>query len=290
MPTPEITHHRAAVNGTELHYVRAGETGSPVLLVHGFPESWWAFHAVVPLLAARHRVVAVDLRGFGDSQVAGPDHDSATAAEDLHQLVAHLGLGPVHLLAQDISGGTAYRLAHGHPDDVLSLIAVEMGLAGFGLEAFADVTHGGSWHIGVLAAPYGIAELLLTGHERALLGDWAFPSMTAAPGSITEDDVAEMARGYARPGGWRGAIGLYRSMLAEGPELRAAAEVRPLDLPALAIGAGGGPFTAATLSQVVAGDVAGVHLDGVGHYAALEAPERLAEAALSFLAGLDREG
>lgn len=287
MPTPGITHHRAAVNGTELHYVRAGESGSPVLLVHGFPESWWAFHDVVPLLAARHRVVAVDLRGFGDSQVADPDHDSATAAEDLHQLVNHLGLGPVHLLAQDIAGGTAYRLAHGHPADVRSLTAVEMGLAGFGLEAFADVTHGGSWHIGLLAAPDGVAELLLTGHERALLGDWAFPSMTAVPGSITEDDVAEMARGYARPGGWRGAIGLYRSMLTEGPELRAAADARLLDLPALAVGAGGGPFTAATLSQVVAGDVAAVQLDGVGHYAALEAPERLAEAVLTFLAGLD---
>lgn len=287
MSLAEITHHRAAVNGTELHYVRAGETGSPVLLVHGFPETWWAFHAVVPLLAGRHRVVAVDLRGFGDSSVAGPDHDSATAAEDLHELIAHLGLGAVHLLAQDIGGGAAYRLAHAHPDDVRSLTAVEMGLAGFGLEAFADVTHGGSWHIGVLAAPGGIAELLLTGHERKLLGDWAFPSMTAVPGSITEDDVAEMARGYARPGGWRGAIGLYRSMLAEGPELRAAADARLLDLPALAVGAGGGPFTAATLSRVVAGDVATVQLDGVGHYAALEAPERLAGAVLAFLAGLD---
>jgi pimeloyl-ACP methyl ester carboxylesterase len=64
---PGITHHYAQVNGTRLHYVAAGTSGSPVLLVHGFPETWWAFRKLIPLLAASHRVFAVDLRGFGDS-------------------------------------------------------------------------------------------------------------------------------------------------------------------------------------------------------------------------------
>lgn len=280
-------HHYVAVHGTELHYVTAGDAGSPVLLVHGFPESWWAFRGVIPLLAARHRVVAVDLRGFGDSRVAEADHDSATAAEDLHQLVAHLGWGPVHLVAQDISGGTAYRLATAFPEDVLSLTGIEMGLAGFGLEAFADVTRGGSWHIGVLAAPGGIAELLLAGHERELLGEWAFPSMTAVTGTVTDADVDEMSRGYARPGGWRGAVGLYRSMLAEGEEFRALARSHPLAVPVLAVGAGGGDFTAATLAQIVTTGPATAQLDGVGHYAALEAPDALADVLLDFLATTD---
>ena len=51
-----ITHHTAAVNGTELHYVAAGAMGSPILLVHGVPETWWAFHKLIPLLPATHRV------------------------------------------------------------------------------------------------------------------------------------------------------------------------------------------------------------------------------------------
>lgn len=279
---------RRPSSGSSSRDVTAGEAGSPVLLVHGFPESWWAFRSVIPLLARHHRVVAVDLRGFGDSRVAGDDHDSATAAQDLHELVGHLGLGPVHLLAQDISGGSAYRLALRHPEDVLSLTAVEMGLAGFNLEGFADVTHDGSWHIGVLAAEPRIAELLLTGHERELLGTWAFPALSAVEGAITDEDVEEFARSYARPGGWRGAMGLYRSMLTEGAELQAAARAHPLDVPALAVGAGGGPFTAATLALVVRGEIATVQLDGVGHYAALEAPDALAEAVLAFLAGVDR--
>lgn len=161
-----------------------------------------------------------------------------------------------------------------------------MGVAGFGLEGFADVTHGGSWHIGALAAP-GIPELLFAGRERELLEGWAFPSMTLVQDAFTSDDIGEFARTYARPDGWRGAVGLYRSMLSEGDELRELAKSRPLTMPAMAVGALGGPFTSATLDQVAAGDVTSVQLDGVGHYVAMEAPQQLATAILDFVATVD---
>jgi pimeloyl-ACP methyl ester carboxylesterase len=283
---PEITHHRARVNGAALHYAAAGTAGSPVLLVHGFPETWRAFRQLIPLLAASHRVFAVDLRGFGDSDTAPAGYDSKAAAEDLHQLIAHLGLGPVHLTGQDVSGATVFRLAATRPQDVLSLTAIETGLAGFGVEARADVTRGGAWHIGVLAAP-GIPEMLLAGREREFLGEYAFPSMTRVPGAVTDADIDDFARTYARPGGWRGAAGLYRSMLREGPELRALAESPGLTVPVLAVGAGGGQFTAATMSQAASSQISSVQLDGVGHYAAMEAPEELAKAVLGFIDDID---
>ncbi len=278
---PGITHHRAEVNGTSLHYVAAGTGGSPILLVHGFPETWWTFRKLIPLLAETHRVFAVDLRGFGDSATEPGEHDSRTSAEDLHQLIERLGVGPVHLTGQDISGATVFRLATTHPEDVLSLTAVEMGLPGFGLEALADITRGGAWHIGVLAAP-GIPEMLLAGREREFLGQFAFPAMTATRGAITDADVEEFARTYSRPDGWRGAIGLYRSMLREGAEIKSLAETPGLTVPVLAVDAGGGPFTSGTLSQAASTGITSVTLDGVGHYAAMEAPEELAKAVLAF--------
>lgn len=281
-----ITSHLAKINGAELHYVSAGVSGSPILLVHGFPETWWAFHKLIPLLAAHHRVFAVDLRGFGDSSNADGDYGSATSAEDIHQLIEHLSVGPMHITAQDIAGGAVFRLVTTHPEDVLSFTAIEMGLAGFGLEDLADITHGGSWHIGVLAAP-GIPEMLLAGRERAFLGDWAFPGMTAVAGSITAADIAEFARTYSRPNGWRGAVGLYRSMLSEGDELRELASAAPISVPVLAVDAGGGPFTADTVRQIAAGEITTLQLEGVGHYAALEAPEPLSTAILEFLRGVD---
>jgi pimeloyl-ACP methyl ester carboxylesterase len=281
-----ITHHRAEVNGTQLHYVSAGTSGSPILLVHGFPETWWTFHKLIPLLAETHRVFAVDLRGFGDSGNGPGEYDSKTAAEDLHVLIGRLGIGPVHLTGQDISGATVFRLATTHPQDVLSFTAIEMGLPGFGLETLADITHGGAWHIGVLAAP-GIPEMLLVGREREFLGQFAFPAMSATPGAITDADIEEFVRTYARPDGWRGAIGLYQSMLREGAEIKALAETHGLTMPVLAVGAGGGPFTARTMSRAAATEVSSVSLDGVGHYAAMEAPGELAKAVLTFVGKID---
>jgi pimeloyl-ACP methyl ester carboxylesterase len=283
---PGVDHHLALVNGTELHYVSAGTSGSPILLVHGFPETWWTFHKVIPLLAKTHRVFAVDLPGLGDSSNADGAYDSTTAAETLHALIAELNVGPVHLTGQDFSGATVFRLASTHPDAILSLTAIEMGLPGFGLEMLADVTHGGTWHIGVLAAP-GIAEMLLTEREREFIGGFAFPAMTAVQGSITNADIDEFVRAYSRPHGFRGAIGLYQSMLAEGAEIEALADASPLTVPVLAVGAGGGQFTNATMSQAAAGPVLSVLLDGVGHYAALESPERLSSALLEFTTSVD---
>jgi pimeloyl-ACP methyl ester carboxylesterase len=76
-------------------------------------------------------------------------------------------------------------------------------------------------------------------------------------------------------------------MLQEGPEIRALAETHGLTVPVLAVGAGGGPFTAGTMTQAAPGDVRPVSLDGVGHYAAMEAPDELAKAILGFAASVD---
>lgn len=282
-----VRHHHAEVNGTTLHYVSAGTSGSPILLVHGFPETWWAFHKLIPLLATKHRVFAVDLRGFGDSANKPGDYDSKTSAEDLHQLIAHLDVGPVHLSGQDISGTTVFRLAASHPEDVLSLTAIEMGLPGFGLEGFADVTHGGAWYIGFLAAP-GVPEMLLAGRERNFLTKIAYPAMCAVPDAVSSADVDEFTRTYSQPDGWRGAIGLYQSMLQEGSEIQALAQAHKIHASVLAIGAGGGLLTADTMAAA-ATTVHSVLLDGVGHYAAMEAPEAVAQAMRAFIERVDQQ-
>ncbi len=284
---PGLTHHIMEVNGTSLHYVSAGAQGSPILLVHGFPETWWAFHKLIPRLATKHRVFAVDLRGFGDSGNGAGTYESKTSAEDLHQLIGKLDVGPVHLTGQDISGATVFRLATTYPEDVLSFTAIEMGLPGFGLEGFADVTHGGAWYIGFLVAP-GVPEMLLAGREREFLTKIAFPAMCAVPGAVSDLDLDEFIRTYSRPNGWRGAIGLYQSMLNEGAEIKSLAETRKLKVAVLAIGAGGEGFTSSTMTNAEAAEVSSVTLDGVGHYAAMESPVKVADAILEFVGNVDQ--
>lgn len=281
-----VQHHRACVNETELHYVTAGDAGTPVLLVHGFPESWWAFRGVLPRIATDHRVIAVDLRGFGDSAVAEEGTGSATAAEDLRALVEHLGLGPVHLVGQDLSGMATFRVAARHPELVRSFTAIEAALPGFGGEVLADPARGGAWHIGALASP-GVDELLLRDRERAFIADHLLASYGAVPPAVTPADVDELVRAYARPGGFRGAAGQYRSLLTEGAEFRALAE-RPFEVPVLAIASSAGDVVRATLAAATGRQVRSVVLDGVSHYAALVAPDAVADALLEFFATVDR--
>ncbi|WP_291037169.1 alpha/beta hydrolase [Herbiconiux sp.] len=307
---PGVTHHRTRLNGVDLHYITAGSggvtgssesggvTGSTILLVHGWPETWWAFRALIPLLAESHHVVAVDLRGFGDSGTSNgtgtgtgtgntADFTEQAFADDLHELVAHLGGRPVHLVTQDISGGLAFRFAATHPDEVLSFTAIESSLAGFGLEALADVNAHGSWHVGFLGTP-GIPSLLLPGRERELLAEWAYPMMNATDGAILPADLDEFLRTYSRLGAWRGTEGLYRSLFTDAGATKALAEASPLAVPVLTIDGANAPFTELSFRPVAAGDFTAIRIDGVGHLVAQEAPAALAEALLGFAGGIDR--
>jgi pimeloyl-ACP methyl ester carboxylesterase len=285
---PGVKHHLASVNGTKLHYVTAGDSGSPIVLVHGWPETWWAFRKLIPLLAQTHRVFALDLRGFGDSSSTDAEYGEAVAAEDLHRLVEHIGAGPVHLLCQDVSGGTGFRFAATHPDDVVSFIGVETTLAGFGLEALADVNGFGSWHVGFLGAP-GIPAMLLPGHERELLAGWAYPLMTGTHDAVTDGDMDEFVRTYARPNAWRGTEGLYQALFSDNGATKALAEAHPITAPVLAVDGASYPFTENTFRQVAAGEITAAHIQNVGHLVAQEAPEQLAAVIVEFTERVDAE-
>jgi pimeloyl-ACP methyl ester carboxylesterase len=277
---PEAAHHTVPIHGNDLHFVTAGLHGTPVLLVHGFPESWWAFHKIIPMLSTDHRVVAVDLPGFGDSGTGSDVHDSRVFADALGGLIDHLGMGPVHLLGQDIGGIPTYRLAATSPHLVRSYTGIEMALPGYGLEQFADVANGGMWHVGFMATP-GIPDLLLKGREREFLTGFAYPAMNGTEGAIGETDVDEFVRVLSRDRGLRGANGFYGSMLHEGAEIRSLAADRKLTMPVLAVDGGSGGITSGTLMQV-ASDVTTVTMGGVGHLVAMEAPRRLADEMLAF--------
>lgn len=272
-----------------MHWVSTGTSGPPLLLIHGFPETWWAFRDLIPLLATEHRVMAVDLPGFGESTDHGRNttagHGSAEAAATLHALVGRLDLGPVHLLGQDIAGNTAFRLATQYPDDVRSLVAVETLVSGFGLEELADVGKGGAWHMGAIATP-GVAEFVFTGRVREFLTRMWFPFLTAVGDAVTSADIDEFERAYSQPGAWEGPRGLYASALHEGDELRRLA-TSGLHVPVLAVEGMGGGKTAEAM-RLLSDRVDAIVLDGVGHHVAMEAPERLAAAMLPFLRTVDQ--
>jgi pimeloyl-ACP methyl ester carboxylesterase len=107
-----LAHHTAEVNGVRLHCVTAG-AGDPVVLLHGWPQTWHEWRHLIPVMASRYTVVAPDLRGFGDSDKPASGYDKRTVAEDIRQLVRHLGLREIDLVGHDIGMMVAYGLRRG---------------------------------------------------------------------------------------------------------------------------------------------------------------------------------
>jgi pimeloyl-ACP methyl ester carboxylesterase len=106
-----------------VHYAEAGE-GPPLLLLHGWPQHFWCWRRVIPLLAGDHRLICPDLRGFGWSDAPGRGYDNETFAADAVALLDALELGQVGVIGHDWGGFTSFLLALHHPDRVRALLAI----------------------------------------------------------------------------------------------------------------------------------------------------------------------
>lgn len=119
-----FTHHTANVNNVRLHYVIGGQ-GEPVVLLHGFAETWYMWRRIMPELAKRYTVIVPDLRGAGDSDKPATGYDKRTLAEDIYQLAQQLGYQRIFLVGHDIGLMVSYTYAAVHPVDVRRLVLLD---------------------------------------------------------------------------------------------------------------------------------------------------------------------
>jgi pimeloyl-ACP methyl ester carboxylesterase len=271
----------ATVNGVKLHYVIAGK-GDPVVLLHGWPESWYAWRKVIPALAERYTVIAPDMRGYGDSERPASGYDKKTVAEDIYQLVRHLGYKKIHLVAQDMGGPVGYAYAAAHPDAVRRFVFMESALPGFGLETAMDITKGGSWHIGFNMAR-GIAETLVEGKERVYL-EYFYRRGTLYPTSLNTTDIDEYVRTY-KAGAMHAGFEYYRTLFDDAKQNQLYAQ-KKLEMPVLAIAADQGfkDFSRQSISQV-ASNVTAVTIKDAKHFVAQDQPHAVTQAIMMFLGG-----
>jgi hypothetical protein len=125
-----FSHHMASVNGIQLYYVIGGH-GNPIVLIHGWPQTWYEWRHVMPALAKNYTVIVPDLRGLGDSSKPLTGYDGKTTAEDIHQLVFQLGFKQIFLVGHDIGAQTAYSYAATHPNNVSKLVIMDFIFPGF---------------------------------------------------------------------------------------------------------------------------------------------------------------
>ena len=272
-----FTSATAQVNGTTLHYVVGGQ-GPALILIHGFPENWSAFATIMPGLASKFRVVAVDLRGVGGSTPVQGDYETATMAEDTHQLALKLGLDRAYVVGHDIGGGVAYAIARLHPDAIRGAMILDVPIPG--VDPWDQIKVSPAlWHFGFHRAP-GLAEKLLAGRE-AIYFDYFLRGKVADPKSISDEAILRYARAYSKPGQLAAAMGMYRANDGEkfGKERRG-----PLEVPLALVGGavpmkGFGellPAVAKGLKDAGARSVAVEAIAGSGHYVVDEKPAEVA--------------
>src|SRR3984885_14324624 len=115
MATKSIAHHRCLRNGSKIHYAVAGD-GPPVVLLHGFPETSYAWRYQIEALKTRYRLIVPDLRGYGATEKAPTGYDKRTMANDIRALMSNLGIERAAIVAHDRGARVGLRLAKDHPD------------------------------------------------------------------------------------------------------------------------------------------------------------------------------
>ena len=267
------------VNDVRLHYVTAGQ-GDPVVLLHGWPQTWYQWRHIIPALAQQYTVIAPDMRGLGDSSKPASGYDKRTVADDIYQLVRRLGWQRIFLVGHDWGGPVAYAYACAHPEAVRRLVILDVMIPGAGLERIPQASpRGGLWHLsfhGVRDLP----EALISGRERLYLS-W-FYRTAYNPTAISEADIDEYVRCYAAPGGLRAGFEYYRALWQDVEHNKEHAKSK-LTMPVLALGGEYG-FGARTLRsmQELATHVRGGVIAHCGHWIAEEQPAELIAQLLAF--------
>ena len=195
----------AQANGTTLHYVRGG-TGPAIILLHGFPEDWYAYHRVMPLLAKQFTVVAVDLRGIGGSAATAGGYDAENMAEDVHQLMEYLHFEHIYVVGHDIGGMVAYAFARRYPETCRGVTLLDAPVPGLG-PWDAVKANPITWHIHFQQTP-DLPEQLIAGREAIYFRHFLHRD------TFSDADVARYARAYAAPEHLRAALEIYRAFPA----------------------------------------------------------------------------
>ena len=267
-----------------LHAVTGGQ-GPPLLLVHGWPQTWYAWRMLMPTLARDFSVVAVDQRGIGLSDKPRDGYDTAILARDLVALMDALGHQRFALYGTDVGMPIAYALATDHRDRVDRLVVSEAPLPGISPSPplfLPPQLNERLWHLAFNQLPT-INEQLVSGREDIFFG----AEFDASAG--TNKLPADAVRYYidtlaADPDHLRGSFEFYRAIPTTSAQNQQR-KTRRLTLPVLAIGGAesSGEGVGNTM-KLVADNVQALVIPGCGHWVAEQAPQELLAALTTFLA------
>lgn len=280
--TDTFTSRYVDAGGVRLHAVVGGD-GPPLLLVHGWPQNWYAWRMLMPTLARDFKVIAVDQRGMGLSDKPEDGYDPGTQANDMVALMDALGHQRFAVVGTDTGLPIGYALAADHPDRIDRVALAEVpGPPGAvpSPPMFAPgPLNDRFWHI-----PFNrinkLNEQLVQGREK-LFFSWEF---TIQGGKLPDDLIDYYVGLLSNPDSLRGSFGFYRAWDAMMTQNEKRKNTR-LAMPVLAIGgAASSGDKVGEAMKLLADDVQTAVIPNSGHFVAEEAPDAMLAALTAFLA------
>ena len=283
-------HSVERVNGINIHYVEGGE-GPVVVLIPGWPQSWYAWrYVMVQLVEKGYRVIAVDPKGMGDSDAPKGQYDLTTVSTELHHFAEQLGLldqGPINIVGHDVGSWIAYAWAADWRDDIKTLAIFDALIPGLSVsrnDLSKKEANIRGWHFAFNQLD-DLPQLLIRGREVEFL-TWLFRSKAVHAWTITDEDIAIYAKYLALPGVLSATTSYYQEALSdEGIQANINRAQDKLSIPVLAVGAEHSVSDRIIeAAHLFAKDVSGHVVLNSGHYLPEEAPNKTAELLVDFLA------
>ena len=281
-----FTHRWVDADGVRLHAIEGGRPSGPtVVLLAGFPQTWWAWRKVMPRLADRFRVIAIDLPGQGHSESPESGYDTHTVAGHVHAAATALGAQTYWLVGHDVGAWVAFSLALNHEDRLHGLALLDAGIPGITLPTAIPTDPERAWktwHFAFHLVPE-LPETLLAGREREYVA-WFLNAKSLSPGAFDDAEVDHYAAARAAEGALRASLAYYRDAAKSARKNHQALERQHLKLPVLGISSSHGsiPDMAASISPW-ADDISGIVVPDAGHFIPDEQPEAVASALDDFI-------
>lgn len=281
--TATLQHQFLKTNGIRLHYVTQGH-GPLLLFLHGFPEFWYTWRHQIPVFANFFTVVAVDLRGYNNSDKPSSvnDYSMAELVRDISELITGLGYQKCFLVGHDWGGAISWNVAYAHPDQVEKLIILNCPHPKRFIEGFTNIAQWfRSAYIGFFQLPW-LPELFLQANNYQFI-EAAFQNMAVNQEAIADDDIQAFKAAISRPGALQAGLNYYRNLLS--PSLLQQ-EWPVLEVPTLMIWGEDDPAFERSLAEETENYVRDFHLRYIancGHWVPQEYPALVNQYIADFL-------